>query len=283
MKILVTGGSGKVGWHVVQELAQRHELRIFSSRPPEDGPHQVRSNHEFIKGDLLDPEVLKRALDGVEAVAHLAAKPWISPVTFHNNAVGTYNLLEACRELGLKRFVMAGSDWGVGKSYGVLHVPESVPVLESDASRPHDNYGLSKVVNEVTCEMYAREYGMEIANLRLTSVWMAEQTDGYRAKGEAGMVSTIEECSKYWWTYVDVRDVCSAFRMALEEPILPAYGAYFCSARDTMIDIPTMEAVRKYWPTAKVRQEIPGFNTVLSIEAARKAFGWIPTHSWRAK
>jgi nucleoside-diphosphate-sugar epimerase len=283
MKILVTGGSGKVGWHVVQELARGHEIRIFSSRPPEEGPHQARSGHEFIKGDLLDPESLRRALDGVEAVAHLAAKPWISPATFHNNAVGTYNLLEACRAAGLKRFVMAGSDWGVGKAYGALHVPESIPVLEADPSRPHDNYGLSKVVNEVTCEMYGREYGMEIANLRLTAVWMPEETDGYRAKGVAGLPATIEENSKYWWTYVDVRDVSSAFRLALEARILPAYGAYFCSAKDTMIDMPTMEAVRKYWPAVKVRNEVPGFDSVLSIEAAKKVFGWEPSHSWRGK
>lgn len=283
MKILVTGGSGNVGWHVVQELAKGHEVRIFSRRSPEEGPHKAASRHEFVRGDLLDTAVIRKALEGIDAVAHLAANPWFSPTTFLTNAVGTYNILDACRELGIKRFAMAGSDWGVGKSDERVQAPEIVPVLETDPARPCDHYGLSKIVNEVTCEMYAREYKMKIAVLRLTGVWMPEQTDTFKAGGDAGKPETVEGCAKYWWTYVDARDVARAFRMSLEAPNLPSYGAYFCAHTETMIGIPTMEAVRKFWPNTKVRKEIPGFNSVLSVEAAKTAFSWEPIHDWRKK
>jgi len=280
MKILVTGGSGNVGWHVVQELAKGHELRIFDTKSPEEGPHKAASKHAFFKGDLLDPVSVKKGLEGMDAVAHLAANPWFSPTTFLLNTVGTYNMLEGCRELGIKRFVMSGSDWGVGKSDERMQAPEAVPVLESDPCKPCDHYGLSKVVNEVTCEMYAREYGMKIAVLRQTGVWMPDNTDTYKPKDKKG---ADESCAKYWWTYIDARDVARAFRAAIEAPNLPAYGHYFIAAPDSMIDIPTMEAIKKHWPKTKVRQEIPGFGSVLSIAAAKKAFGWEPIHLWRNK
>jgi nucleoside-diphosphate-sugar epimerase len=128
--------------------------------------------------------------------------------------------------------------------------------------------------------MYAREYGMKIAVLRQTGVWMPGDTDGYKPKDKKG---ADESCAKYWWTYVDARDVARAFRAALEAPNLPSYGHYFLAEKDTMIDIPTMEAIKKHWPKVKVRKEIPGFGSVLSIEAAKKAFGWEPIHSWRDK
>ncbi len=280
MKILVTGGSGKVGWHVVQELEKGNELRIFDMMSPEEGPHKAKSKHGFVKGDLLKPDSIKKALEGMDGVAHLAANPWFSPTTFLTNAVGTYNMLEACRELGVKRFVMSGSDWGVGKSDERMEPPFAIPVTEDDPCVPHDHYGLSKYVNEITCEMYSREYGMKIAVLRQTGVWMPDNTDTYKPKDKKG---ADESCAKYWWTYVDARDVARAFRAALEAKDLPAYGHYFISATDTMIDIPTMDAVRKHWPKVKVRKEIPGFGSVLSVEAAKKGFGWEPIHLWRNK
>ena len=278
MKILVTGGSGRVGWHVVQELAKAHEVVIFGRRRPEEGPHKAKSAFPFVKGDLLDTAVIAKALQGVQAVAHLGANPWFSPTTFLVNTVGTYNMLEGCREAGIKRFVVAGSDWGAGKSADRMEPPRVVPMTEADPVYPHDHYGLSKNVNEVTCEMYGREYGMKTAVLRLTGVWMPEATDGYAAKGHKGAEAS---CAQYWWTYVDVRDVARAFRMAIEYPGLPASGAYFIAASDTVIDIPTMQAIRKHMPKVKVRKTIPGFGTTLSLAAAKKAFGWAPIHSWR--
>ena len=278
MNILVTGACGRVGRHVVAELEQGHSIRLWGRVPPEERRGGGKSKHPFMKGDLLDADSLRRAVEGMDAVAHLAANPWFSATTFLTNAVGTYNILEACRAAGIKRFVMAGSDWGVAKSDRRANPPRYVPVDEEHPVRPNDEYGLSKAVNEVTAEMYAREYGMECAVMRITGVWEPGNTEKY---AKADKTTTAADEVKFWWAYVDGRDVARAFRMAIEARDLPRYGTYFLSASDTTIEEPTMDAVRKFWPGVGVKREIPGNTGVLSVDAARKGFGFEPVHSWR--
>lgn len=271
MKILVTGASGTVGGFVIRELEGSHELRLTSRRP-------VAGRHPHVAGDLTDPELVRRAVAGVDAIAHLGANPWFSPDTFRTNTVSTYLLLEACREAGVKRFVMAGSDWGIGKSDERDEVPDYVPVDEAHPVRPHDNYGLSKSVCERVCETFGREYGIACAVMRITGVWTPDKTAGYAAQPRTG---AAEGLKKYWWSYVDARDVARAFRLALEATGLPPFGTYFLSAADTLIDEPTTEAVRRWWPEVRVAGPLEGHASVLSTEAARRAFGWSPQHSWR--
>lgn len=278
MKILVTGASGTLGGHVIRELEAAHTLRLFSRRHPRDGAHHLETNHPHVAGDLLDAAAVRRAAEGMDAVAHLGANPWFSPETFSINTVGTYHVLEACREFGIKRFVMAGSDWGVGKSDQRVCPPGSVPVTEADSVTPRDHYGLSKILNERTAEAYAAEYGIRCAVLRITGVWSPEATAGYAAKDRS---KAAAECAMYWWTYVDARDVARAFRLALEAPHLPPYGAYFISAADTMIDEQTADAVAKHFPGVPVRGALAEHGSVLSGAAAQRAFGFTPVHTWR--
>jgi len=278
LKILVTGASGTLGGHVIRELESAHTLRLFSRRHPRDGAHKLETSHPHIAGDLLDPAAVRRAAEGMDAVAHLGANPWFSPETFTINTTGTYNVLEACRAYGIKRFVMAGSDWGVGKSDQVVRPPDYVPVDEAHPARPRDHYGLSKILNERTVEAYAAEYGMRTAVLRITGVWSPEATAAYAGKDHA---NAARECAMYWWTYVDARDVARAFRLALEAPDLPAFGAYFISAADSMIDEPTADAVRTFWPGVEIRGGLAPHGSVLSGKSAERVFGFVPMYTWR--
>jgi len=277
MKILVTGASGRVGTYAIRELEQAHSLRLFSRRHPREGDLKFETSHPHVAADLLDRDAVRRAVEGMDAIAHIGANPWFSPDTFQLNTVSTYYLLEACREFGVKRFVMAGSDWGVAKSDTRAVAPDYVPVDEAHPRRPCDHYGLSKVVNEVTCEMFGREYGISCAVMRITGVWMPEQTAGYAKKPRPAPV----DAAQWWWSYVDVRDVARAFRLAIEAQSLPLTGTYFLSAADTILDVPTMDAVRACWPGTKVLRDLPGNASVLSGEAALRGFGWRPAHSWR--
>lgn len=278
MTILVTGASGRIGKYVILELEKEHQLTLFSRRHPRDGRHKFETSHPHLAGDLLDREAVKRAVEGADAVAHLGANAWFSPETYQTNTVGTYYMLEACREAGVKRFVMAGSDWGVAKSAERMSPPDYVPVDEAHPCHPHDHYGLSKILNEHTVEMFSREYGIRCAVLRITGVWMPEAVAKY---AQADKRNAAAEGAPYWWNYVDVRDVARAFRLALEAPNLPAFGVYFTTAADTILEEPTMDAVRKHWPKVPVKHELSGRSSVLSWENAWRAFGYEPKHSWK--
>ncbi len=278
MKILVTGASGKVGRHVVAELEKAHELRLFSRKHPREGEHPYETSHPHLAADLRDRAALEKAAAGMDAVAHLGANPWFGPETFEINVMGTYYLAEACRKAGVKRIVMAGSDWGVAKSEEKISPPDFVPVDESHPCRPNDEYGLSKNVGEQVLEMYARLHGIKAAVLRITSVWAPENTDKYASQDKGW---ALEGAAKYWWTYVDARDVARAFRLALEAKDLPAFGAYFLTAQDSMLEETTAEALKKFMPGVPARSPMQPHQSLLSGDAAAKAFGFMPQFGWR--
>ena len=128
-KVLITGGSGRLAQHVANSLRKDHELRLFSrTKPPED-----RDDIPWVQGDLTDYEACQRAVEGVEAIQHLGAVPWPTDLkraresrgmqgremppfdqTMNTNIMGTYYLMMAAAEAGVKTVVMAGSNCAFG-------------------------------------------------------------------------------------------------------------------------------------------------------------------------
>jgi len=110
MQTLVTGGSGFIGQHLVALLARDHHVRILDLRPPACAPDGV----QYVKGSVLDPTVVREALDDVEEVYHLAALPgmWIPHKDdFHAvNCVGTQVMIDAARKRGISRFVHCSTE-----------------------------------------------------------------------------------------------------------------------------------------------------------------------------
>ncbi len=279
MNILVTGASGFVGRYAIDELGGAgHTVRLFSRRDPYAGTPAPAGKHPWVGGDLADPAAVAKAVEGMDAVAHIGANPWIGPDTIEANVGGTWNVLEACRAAGVKRVVIAGSDWGVGKSTDRDAFPAWLPVDETMPVSPNDVYGFSKIAVESAAGVFARNHGLETAVFRITGVWKPEKTAGYAKENRA---TAAADCARYWWSYVDVRDVASAFRMALEAKTLPVAGVYAVTAADTMIDEPTMEAAKRFMPGVPIRTPIPGHATVFDLAPARAAFGWAPAHTWR--
>ena len=183
MKILVTGGVGKVGQWVVRDLLDggAHQVTVFDRLPgPERGPVK------YLVGDVQDLGQVIEAMADVEAVIHLAAihNPNIATasVTYQTNVVGTFNVHHAAFRLGIKRVVSASSNAIVGWSYGEHFVPDYLPIDEDHPLRPEDVYGLSKQIGETIAQSYSRK-GLETIMLRPSGVVTPEELEHIKKRG----------------------------------------------------------------------------------------------------
>jgi len=174
MKILVTGGAGFIGSHLVDRLVDEgYRVRVvdnLSSGRVENIKHHLESRSvELIAGNLKDPQVALRAVEGVDTVFHFAANPEVRVSTtnpeihFNENIVATFNLLEALRRKGVKELVFASSSSVYGE-------PEEIPVDENAPIRPVSVYGASKAACEALIHAYTKLYGVKAVVLRYANV-----------------------------------------------------------------------------------------------------------------
>jgi UDP-glucose 4-epimerase len=178
MKALVTGGAGFIGSHVVDELARR-DVRVvvyddFSTGFQE---HLERSLNtglvEIVRGDILDPQRLAEALEGVSTVFHLAANADVrggmidTAIDLERNVIGTHRVLEAMRTTGADRIVFTSSATVYGE-------PELFPTPESYAPLQTSAYGASKLAAEAFIEAYSEYFGITCHIFRFVS-WIGER------------------------------------------------------------------------------------------------------------
>lgn len=177
-RILVTGGAGFIGSHLVDRLlTEGYEVTVLdnlSSGHLKNIAHERKKTFHFIKGDIRNSYVVKNALKDVDAVFHEAAFVSITqsvkkPIV--NNAVnvaGTLNMLRASLRLGVKRFVFASSAAVYGKT--------RTPVQREDMmASPESPYAASKLAAENYVRLYCKIYGLETVSLRFFNVYGPRQ------------------------------------------------------------------------------------------------------------
>ncbi|HMP42566.1 MAG TPA: NAD(P)-dependent oxidoreductase [Roseiflexaceae bacterium] len=283
MHVLITGASGYVSKYVIADLEHDHRLRLFSRRAPADGGHATQTQAAFVRGDLTTLDNCLRAAEGVDAIVHIGANNWISADTFRNNTLGTYYLLEAAREHGIRRIVFASSNCALGhcaRPAGVPFEPQYLPIDEAHPGDVTDNYGLSKLVNEQTCAAFARAHGIDTIALRLAWCWGEAE---YRWREEKPYDSA--NGAGGFWAYVDMRDVAQAVRKALyaPQPVQAACRPFYINAADTIADEPSADLVARFYPQLAVSAAaLSGHEALFSWRAAQAAFGYTPQYSWRS-
>lgn len=166
MTILLTGSSGRIGMSLRSSLpALGWTLRCLDRVPAEPAAASTGpSDPDEIVADLGDLAALDRAMDGVEAVVHLAGRPTEAPwpAVRNSNIEGMYQLFEAARRAGVPRIVYASSNHAVGFTpRGTAELPADTP------ARPDTLYGVSKVFGEALSRYYVERYGMRVACLRI--------------------------------------------------------------------------------------------------------------------
>lgn len=275
MRILVTGGLGKVGQEVIRELLKdpAYEITVLDRTPgPEHSPVK------YLLGEIQDLGQVMEAMAGAEAVIHLAAihNPNIATttVTYQTNVVGTFNVHHAAFRLGVKRVVSASSNAIVGWSYSQRFMPDYLPIDEDHPLRPEDVYGLSKEIGETIARSYARK-GLETVMLRPSGVVTPEELE--KIKKDGGRKPT----GFYAYSYIDVRDLAVAFRLAVERSI-PSATILFVVADDSTVAEPLCDVYPRIMPAIgdKARTLI-GNVGAYSNARAKTVLGWHPVYSLR--
>ncbi len=176
MKVLVTGGAGFIGAHlVVASLAAGDEV-VALDNMRRGVRATLPDEARLIEGDIRDRESVALAMRGAQRVYHLAAQSNVlgavtdTDYSFTSNVVGTYNVLGAARDAGVEQVIFTSSR----EVYGEV---ERLPVAEDRPMDPKNAYGASKVAGEVYCRTFQNTYGLDVSVLRLANVYGAGDRD----------------------------------------------------------------------------------------------------------
>lgn len=173
-RVIVTGGAGFIGSHVVDELlSQGAEVLVLDNmrtgQPAVVGEHRKRQGYSFMKLDILDKDALAKACSGADFIFHLAANADIrggmkdTRIDLEQNTIATHNVLEAMRINGIKgiAFSSSGAVYGIQKKFPV---PEDAPLIQNSL------YGASKLAGEALIEAYSEYYGIASSIYRFVSI-----------------------------------------------------------------------------------------------------------------
>ncbi|HET9917604.1 MAG TPA: NAD(P)-dependent oxidoreductase [Candidatus Binatia bacterium] len=276
-KVVVTGGSGRLGQFVIRDLLDRDYSVLNLDRvAPREKVCMTWQVDLRRSGDLFE------ALRGAYGMIHLGAyqAPNLAPdaETLSNNVSATYNVLRAAADMGVNRVVLASSTAAFGFIYASkLWAPQYLPVDEAHPSTPQDSYGLSKVLGEQIADSIVSVHrGMTVSSLRFPGVNFDLSYESFRDRWR----NPAARASGFW-TYIDARDAAMTCRLALEARFT-GHQVFIASAAKNCMIQPTRELVQKYLPKGAKFRKVAGTHwSCVDSSKARRVLGFKPQHLWQ--
>lgn len=279
MRVVVTGGTGRAGQWVVRDLAEAgHDVVNFDvvDRPELELPG------EFCRVELTDIGKMYDALFQFrpEGICHLAANPAPSGQAqvdvFDNNVLSAHNLMQAAGDLGVTRVVYASSEMATGLlTEG--KVPTQIPFDETERYASPNAYALSKYLSEVIADSLAVRYPETAwVGLRINNVI---SPDGYGRFADEWADPALSRAN--FWSYIDARDVGTAYRAALEGTT-SGHEVCLIAAADTRAQRGLRDLMAEYYDGYDRFAELYEDPASAFDCAKMKAlFGWTAGYSWR--
>jgi nucleoside-diphosphate-sugar epimerase len=292
-RVIVTGGSGRLGRFVVDELVGACAPTVLDIAPPlQEVP--------YIEADILDSGAVRAAVEGYDAMIHLAGyDDGMAPDEkgyVETNIQGAWNVLHAAEEAGLRKVVVASSFAALGLGYG--RMPDYLPVDESHPLRPTKAYGLSKQVIETVARHFVRRGRLEIVCLRPTLIVRPEREAAILAQlalpdpdsdAPAGTVGPggVEPAGALSPTrgYVRSVDAARCFRFALDHEG-DAFDIFNVAAGDTIGRVETLKRLEDVFgrvPDVRDPALYAGdpHAGALSVSRVRDVLGWEVEGDWQ--
>ena len=292
-RIVVTGGSGRVGRHVIDYLLkQGHEILNLDLMPLPDSYKDVHT----IKVDLTDSGQVFNAISShfkhtqpqrrpviqaPDAVVHLGAyaRPMIvsDNETFRGNTQGTYNVIEAACKLGVKKIVIASTVcvYGVTYAEGDVDFP-SFPIDEDIDTNPIDTYAISKVCCERVARGFARRFDVDIYAMRIGAHVLPEEYDEiFRS-----YVHEPENWKVHGWSYTDARDFGQMCDLAVKTDGL-GFQVFNAINDEITCTVPTDELLKRLCPNTPFTRDMGEREAPMSNRKIKEMLGFKEEHHWR--
>ncbi len=283
MRVLVTGGSGFIGSHVVDKLRERGvDVKAYDGIMP-----TFRSDIEYYQGSVLDITSLSFAMHGVDAVFHLAAIADVKDVfnePYYSESInvrGTINVLEAARKGGVKRVVYGSTTWVYSDAVADV-VDESTPL-----HAPSHLYTATKLAGEYYCQSYNKLYGLEVTILRYGIPYGPRARDGgvvpiFVRKALNGEPITIAGDGSQFRKFIYVEDLAEGNVLALQS--IAKNKIYNLDGNERITIRQIAETVKKILGNVKIEYTParPGdfSGKEVSSELAKRELGWKPKVSF---
>ncbi len=294
MRIVVTGGSGRLGRTLVTGLADAgHELVSVDREPT---AHLDHAGITQFSRDLTDADATASALTGTgaDALIHLAAiaVPFSAPedVILRTNAALAQSVLGGAVRAGIHRIVAASSPTVIGYGAPRGWTPERLPLDETSPTEPWNAYALSKLLIEQTIDMLRRQTGDDVrfASFRPCYVIAPEEWAGAPTQQGHTVLERLDDpalSAPALFNYIDARDVAAfadALLVALDD--IPNGERFFVGADDALARRPLSELLPQFHPgTERAAAELTGDAPAFSSAKADRLLGWRPTRTWRTE
>jgi len=269
MKLAVTGGNGGIGRAIIEQALGRGDEVVSIDRTE---PGEPRAGVRQIQVDTTDYDAVLAALAGCDAVIHMAAIPFPfrdpDHVVHNNNVVGSYNVMRAAIEVGIRRICQASSVNAIGLSYSREGHFDYFPIDEEHPNQTEEAYGLSKWICEQQADTFARRYDdLQIASIRFH--WVVER------KEIAGTVFNVPDqvSSRHLWGYVLREPAARACLLAVDDRF-KGHEVFYIAAPDSTSEVPSLELAARYYPEVPVRGDLSGRKSFFNSSKAERLLGW---------